>query len=186
MICGTKLTVTDGITTVFPVKEIDFTSGAVVTDLGNGTAGVAVSGSGGSTFQGRYNLSVSGVASGAQSAMSWSHFDGASLLDLSTPTHPTAITGGEYAVAIALSVSGTAVNPGQVIFIRLELDALASHPWTAFSPASGAVTPPATVTQPFISGTWDVAAGGQVNGYAMNFDTISHDFTAFAFVHLRT
>jgi len=41
------LTVTDGVTTVTPVTAIDFTSGATVTNLGGGTAGVAVSGGGG-------------------------------------------------------------------------------------------------------------------------------------------
>lgn len=41
---GTSLTVTDGITTVTSVTTIDFTSGAVVTDGGGGTAEVAVSG----------------------------------------------------------------------------------------------------------------------------------------------
>ncbi len=40
------LTVTDGITTVTPVTEVDFTSGAVVTDLGGGIAGVDVTGTG--------------------------------------------------------------------------------------------------------------------------------------------
>lgn len=42
-----SLDVTDGITTVSPTSLLDFTSGAVVTDLGGGTAGVAVSGGGG-------------------------------------------------------------------------------------------------------------------------------------------
>jgi hypothetical protein len=41
------LTVKDGATTVAPVTEIDFTAGAVVSSLGAGRAGVAVSGGGG-------------------------------------------------------------------------------------------------------------------------------------------
>lgn len=41
-------TVTDGVTTVFPAGSIKFTSGATVTDAGNGEADVAISGSGGS------------------------------------------------------------------------------------------------------------------------------------------
>ena len=36
--------VTDGVTTVLPTSEIDFTSGATVTDLGGGVAGIAISG----------------------------------------------------------------------------------------------------------------------------------------------
>ena len=40
----TTIETTDGITTVTDVKEIDFTSGAVVTDGGNGSAQVAISG----------------------------------------------------------------------------------------------------------------------------------------------
>ena len=44
---GGSLAVTDGITTVTPVSEIDFTSGATVTDLGGGVAGVAISGGSG-------------------------------------------------------------------------------------------------------------------------------------------
>ncbi len=44
---GAALTVTDGSTTVNPVTTIDFTSGAVVTDGGGGTANVAISASGG-------------------------------------------------------------------------------------------------------------------------------------------
>jgi len=36
--------VTDGVTTVLPTSEIDFTSGATVSDLGGGVAGIAISG----------------------------------------------------------------------------------------------------------------------------------------------
>lgn len=45
---GFNLTVTDGSTTVTNVDKIDFTSGATVSNLGGGTAGVAISGGGGS------------------------------------------------------------------------------------------------------------------------------------------
>jgi hypothetical protein len=41
------LAVTDGTTTVSAVSAIDFTSGATVTDLGGGMAGVAITGGGG-------------------------------------------------------------------------------------------------------------------------------------------
>lgn len=44
---SSPLTVSDGITSVASVTEIDFTSGATVTDLGGFKAGVAVSGGGG-------------------------------------------------------------------------------------------------------------------------------------------
>jgi hypothetical protein len=43
---GGELTVTDGTTTLDPVTEIDFTSGATVTDGGDGIAQVAVTGGG--------------------------------------------------------------------------------------------------------------------------------------------
>lgn len=39
---GGSIDVTDGVTTVSPATEIDFTAGAVVTDLGGGVAGVAI------------------------------------------------------------------------------------------------------------------------------------------------
>lgn len=44
-----SITVTDGITTVASASTVDFTSGAVVTDLGGGVAGVAVTGGGSGT-----------------------------------------------------------------------------------------------------------------------------------------
>jgi hypothetical protein len=44
---GGSLEVTDGTTTVHPATEIDFTSGATVTDAGGGKAEVAVTGGGG-------------------------------------------------------------------------------------------------------------------------------------------
>ena len=44
---GGAISVTDGSTTVAPTTELDFTSGATVSDLGGGVAGVAVSGGGG-------------------------------------------------------------------------------------------------------------------------------------------
>ena len=47
---GTLTTVEDGITTVANATTIDFTSGAVVTNLGGGVAGVAISGSSGITI----------------------------------------------------------------------------------------------------------------------------------------
>lgn len=43
---GAIVAVTDGITTVSPASEVDFTSGAVVSDLGGGIAGVAIAGAG--------------------------------------------------------------------------------------------------------------------------------------------
>lgn len=43
---STPLTVSDGVTSVTSVTEIDFTSGATVTDLGGFKAGVSVSGGG--------------------------------------------------------------------------------------------------------------------------------------------
>jgi hypothetical protein len=39
---GSALTVTDGTTSVTHTSTLDFTSGVVVTDLGGGTAGAAV------------------------------------------------------------------------------------------------------------------------------------------------
>ncbi len=44
---GGSITVTDGVTTVSSVTEIDFTAGATVSDLGGGIAGISVSGGGG-------------------------------------------------------------------------------------------------------------------------------------------
>lgn len=49
---GSPLTVTDGITPVVNVTTIDFTSGAVVTDGGGGTANVAISGAGATGYTG--------------------------------------------------------------------------------------------------------------------------------------
>lgn len=46
---GGSVEVTDGVTTVNPASELDFTSGVVVTDGGGGNAQLAVSGSGGGT-----------------------------------------------------------------------------------------------------------------------------------------
>lgn len=43
----TTIEVTDGITTVTDVQEIDITSGATVTDAGNGIAQLAIAGGGG-------------------------------------------------------------------------------------------------------------------------------------------
>lgn len=43
---GSIVAVTDGITTVSPASEVNFTSGATVTDLGGGIAGVAIGGGG--------------------------------------------------------------------------------------------------------------------------------------------
>lgn len=48
---GGSLSVTDGATTVDPATEIDFTSGATVTNLGSGKAGVAITGGGGGGLQ---------------------------------------------------------------------------------------------------------------------------------------
>lgn len=59
---GTALTVTDGVTTVTNVSEIDFTSGVVVTDGGGGTADVAVSGSGGGTVTSVSVATANGVS----------------------------------------------------------------------------------------------------------------------------
>ena len=47
---GGSISVTDGSTTVNPATEIDFTSGAVVSDLGGGVAGVAIAASSGAHF----------------------------------------------------------------------------------------------------------------------------------------
>ena|ERR1700733_4922594 len=48
---GTVTTITDGTTTVTDATTIDFTSGATVTNLGGGVAGVAITGGSGSGFQ---------------------------------------------------------------------------------------------------------------------------------------
>lgn len=54
-----SITVTDGITTVTSVTELNFTSGATITDLGGGIVGIAISG-GGSSIAVEGPLTVSG------------------------------------------------------------------------------------------------------------------------------
>ncbi len=60
---GGSVTVTDGVTTVSSVTEIDFTAGATVSDLGGGIAGVSVSGGGGTqAYEGPLTITGSTTA----------------------------------------------------------------------------------------------------------------------------
>lgn len=67
---GSSITVTDGVTPVVNVTTIDFTSGAVVTNGGAGTANVAISGGGSPTF---YNDTVSGTIDGVNKTFTVTH-----------------------------------------------------------------------------------------------------------------
>lgn len=57
---GGSIKVEDGSTTVDPCNEIEFTSGATVTDAGGGKAQVAISGGGGSNLIGTACCEISG------------------------------------------------------------------------------------------------------------------------------
>lgn len=94
------LSVTDGITTVTPTTNLDFTSGATVTSGGAGIANVAISGGGfvPNAAVGQYSVAAVSIASNGSSNGSFVYGFGAALLNLTTPTLPTVTTRGVYAM----------------------------------------------------------------------------------------
>ena len=80
---GGSISVTDGSTTVSPASSVDFTSGATVSDLGSGVAGVVVSGgSSNATNLGMVSGTVNIVTSNGPRQYCW--ISGDTELDLTS------------------------------------------------------------------------------------------------------
>lgn len=175
------LDVTDGSTSVSPTTEIDFTSGATVTNLGSGVAGVAVAGAVGTTIA-RYQLANASIGSGAQAPLDWTHLSGAALLDLTTPAAPQPVATGVYAITISMS-PGVAITPGVGMLGALVIDALGAVPFIQTShDVSGAGTPADGTSHVCIAGTWPCPSTGIIRADASNFDSNPQPYVGFASV----
>ncbi len=113
---GGSLEVTDGTTTVTPVTEIDFTSGAVVTDGGDGVAQVAV---GFAPVQGVYLGNSVAVANGGAGNLTFdTKASGTELLDRSDPANPAFLAAGTYAISLQCN-SGAGLTAGGSVTVGL-------------------------------------------------------------------
>jgi hypothetical protein len=180
MRCGSApLIVTDGITTVDPTTEVDFTSGAVVTDLGGGIAGVAVSSSF-TPVQARYSLTGTAVVAGAGTPLTWALLSGTGLLDLTVPTIPTALAAGVYAVTIA-AVSTSAMTLSAGVTLALSIDPGATAPFV-INTAIGAAALAAAVpnAEPTVAGVWPCRVSQAIRADLTYYDTSTRNFSGFA------
>jgi hypothetical protein len=67
---GGSLEVTDGVHTVAAATELDFTSGATVTDLGAGVAGIAIAGGGATLSSFPFTFATASLAAGVNTGIS--------------------------------------------------------------------------------------------------------------------
>lgn len=119
MRCGSSLTVTDGITTVTPVTEIDFTSGATVTDGGGGVADVAIGGGGGGSFVTGYYTGT--TTNPAFADRPWVYSHGTAVLTLTNVLVPTLVLIQEAAVNVSVCFQnvGATLTAGKELVCQL-------------------------------------------------------------------
>ncbi len=107
---GSSLTVEDGSTTVTGVTTIDFTSGATVSNLGGGVAGVAVSGGGGSLLSDGTTVTLPAFATtrlGVITIPSTGNY----LIVGNTPVILGSTSGNDVELLIATDVAGSPASP---------------------------------------------------------------------------
>lgn len=125
MRCG-GIIVTDGITTVNPATEVDFTSGATVTDLGGGIAGVAI---GSSSF---VLESLHGTITHPATQMTFSSTGGTTLFDFSTATNPKPLADGTYWFS-GLPVNGHIPGAGTFALYQFIIGGVLATNWKTSS-----------------------------------------------------
>lgn len=119
---GSPLIVDDGVTTVNPVTQITFTSGATVTDAGGGVADVAVTGGGGGSFRGAMvHLTGDQTISSSITAVPWdaADYDTDSFWSGGSPTRltvPSGVTHVKITGQIKVNSAVASVAVGGIVF----------------------------------------------------------------------
>lgn len=168
---GGSIEVTDGVTTVNPTSEIDFTAGATVTDLGGGVAGVAISAAA--------DISVTDGSTTVDPVSEIDFTSGATITDGGSGVAQVAISGALPSWFQSGSGSPVgSVTPDQINAIYVDIDALTpggvyqafgatSADWVAIGGAAAQTVPGVSLSNGALVLLADVASSsyfGDVEG----------------------
>lgn len=118
------------------------------------------------TTRAQYAGSNVAINNGAAGVLTWNSVFGTELFDRSTPSLPTALAAGIYAVSLAVSPS--TITVGGYYIVALEMDVAGDDASvTTYSPGSIAADPTPNIA---VACAYYLPVGGQVRVTVTNFD----------------
>ena len=124
---------------------------------------------------GLYQTATETIAAGGASTLSWEYVSGAVVLDLTTPTAPTVLAQGVYAVMANIEIVGGVLNVDRSIRGLLQIG------FGPFAEAFGVTQGDATTASPefCMTGLNLMLAGSSMNIQINNKDSVSRDIRGF-------